>query len=88
MNYNYHKYNDYEYNIFIYIYLYIFIYIYFIHPISINNIFMNQKVLLINTTYKTNKYWMPILYVVRCTTFNNSIIVVLVFMTSKKVGFY
>nr|PNR43534.1 hypothetical protein PHYPA_015915 [Physcomitrium patens] len=63
-------------------------YIFYAHSISLNLICMNQKVLLINDTYKTNKYWILFIYVVGFMAFNSSFTMVLVFMASKEVGSY
>nr|PNR39891.1 hypothetical protein PHYPA_020171 [Physcomitrium patens] len=45
---------------------------------------MNQKVLVIDAIYKTNKYWMVLFYIIKYTSFNRFFVVVLVFMALKK----
>lgn len=64
------------------------IYIFFAYHILIKFIYLNQKIMLIDTNYKINKYWMQFLYVIRCTTFNSSFIVALIFMALKEIRFY
>lgn len=62
--------------------------IYFSCLISINLISMNLKLLLIDATYKSKKYQMMLLHVIRCMIFNSFFIIVLIFMALEEVVSY